>query len=501
MLLRVMLTTGMITGVLAGAPAQAETTNIDAAVAQLPGIVEQMQKQTGVPGVAVAVVHDDRLVYSGGFGVRNTKGTKPVTPQTVFQLASVSKSLGGTVVAAAVGKKKLRWHDPVTQYLPDFELSQKYVTRKVTVADFYSHRSGLPGSTGNELEAFGFDRETIIDRMRLVPLDPFRVTYSYSNFGMTVGGEAAATASGTTWESLADRMLFKPLGMKDSSYRHSDFVKHSNRAALHQEVDGKWVPSAKRQPDAQAPAGGASSTVLDMAQWMRLQLANGKFDGERVVANGPLRAARSLQMRTSPDASDSSEIRGYGFGISMEVDSTGRVRWMHSGAFTAGAATTYMLIPDLDLGIVVLTNGWPVGLPEAIAATFADIAETGSSTTDWLPIIEQAFAPYTTPNRTVNGKPRPASPKPAAPLREYVGTYRNDYVGTATVVRKGKHLVLRLGPKGQRELRLRHWTGNAFAYTGIDLPKGFTTGATFNLKRGTLQLEEVEGELGVLNRV
>ena len=498
-MLRVMVTTGLIAGALAGAPAHAAETHIDEALAQLPGIVESVQARTGVPGIAVAVVHGDKLVYSGGFGVRNSKGGQPVTPETVFQLASVSKSLGSSTVAAAVGKKTLRWHDPVRKYLPDFALSQKFPTRKVTVADFYSHRSGLPGFTGNELESFGFNRNQIIDRMRFVPLEPFRVTYSYSNFGMTVGGEAAAKANGTTWETLADRMIFKPLGMKHTSYRHSDFIKQRNRAALHQLVNGKWLPLAKRQPDAQAPAGGASSTVLDMAQWLRMQLANGRFDGERVVGAGALREARSLQMRTSPDTDDAGAIRGYGYGIGTSVDGTGRVRWSHSGAFTAGAATTYLMIPGMDLGIVVLTNGWPIGVPEAITETFAEIAETGTSR-DWLPIMEAAFAPFTTPADTIDGKPRPARPTPAGPLARYEGTYRNEYVGRARVTKVGSHLVLRLGPQGQRKLRLRHWTGEVFYYSAIDMPKAFITGATFDLAAGTLQLEEVPGELGVLRR-
>ena len=113
-------------------------------------------------------------------------------------------------------------------------------------------------------------------------------------------------------------------------------------------------------------------------------------------------------------SSTTTDIRGYGYGIGMTVDGTGRVRWTHSGAFTAGAATTYMLIPDLNVGIVVLTNGWPIGVPEAIAETFADIAERGAPTRDWLTYMQQMFAPYTTPNNTVDGKPKPANPRAMA---------------------------------------------------------------------------------------
>lgn len=501
------LSAGVAGSLLLGPPAQAADSYVDQAVAALPGIVEQMQQRTGVPGIAVAVVHNDQVVYSQGFGVRSVTSGDPVTPETVFQLASVSKPLGAAVVAATVGKGTLKWQDPVRKFLPGFQLSDKYVTRNATVADMYSHRSGLPGVVGNELESYGYNRNTIIKRLRYAPLSPFRISYSYSNFGLTVGGEATARAAGTTWEKLADKMIFKPLRMSRSSYRHKDFVARKNRVTLHQQRgDGTWI-TAERRPDAQAPAGGASSTVLDMAKWLRMELANGKFDGERVVKAGPLREARSLQIRTSATADDATKVSGYALGIDTGTDATGRVRWTHSGAFSAGAATRVMMIPDLDLGLVVLTNGWPIGVPEAIAESFADLAETGAVTKDWLAVFRPAFAQFTTPNRTIDGKPRPANPKPAAALARYTGTYRNDFVGTAKVNKRGKRLVLRLGPaKRGLELPLRHWSGDVFSFRAVNslrtvMPAGFISGVTFNRARGTLALEEIEGDLGVLNRV
>lgn len=273
MISRIVVSTGLVAGLMASVPsgAQAETDNFALAVQQLPGIVDNAMQRTGVPGVAVAVVHNDQVIYSQGFGVRSAKDSEPVTTDTVFQLASVSKPIGASVVAASVGDKDLKWTDPITKFLPTFELSNGYVTRNVTVADMYSHRSGLPGSVGNDLEGFGFGRKAIIKRMRYEPLSPFRVSYSYSNFGMTVGGEAAAEAADTTWPKLARKQIFGPLGMDKTSYRYKDFIKQSNRAALHQKIDGQWVPAVKRDADAQAPAGGASSTVADMAQWLRMQ--------------------------------------------------------------------------------------------------------------------------------------------------------------------------------------------------------------------------------------
>ncbi len=500
------LSTGVLCGLLAAPATASDGGHVDQAVAALPGIVEQMQQATGVPGIAVAVVQDDRVIYSQGFGVRSVRSGAPVTPDTVFQLASVSKPLGAAVVAAAVGKGDLKWQDPVRKHLPGFRLSDPYVTRNATVADMYSHRSGLPGLVGNELESYGFSRSTIVKRMRYAPLAPFRISYSYSNFGLTVGGEAAARAAGTTWAGLADRLVFGPLGMNRTSYRHKDFVARKNRVTLHQQKgDGAWIVS-DREPDAQAPAGGASSSVLDMARWLRMELADGRYDGTRVVKAGPLRQARSLQIRTSPPSQDAERVGGYALGIDTGTDDTGRVRWTHSGAFSAGAATRIMMIPDLDLGLVVLTNGWPIGVPEAIAESFADVAEKGAVTRDWLAVFRPAFAAFTTPNRTVDGKPRPADPVPAEPLRRYAGTYRNDFVGTAVVRVRGSRLVLQLGPaKRPMTFPLSHWSGDVFTYRApnsrrTQMPPGFITGATFDLAKGTLRLEEVEGDLGLLRR-
>lgn len=505
-MLRIAITTGLIASALVAGPARADDVpHIDAAVAQLPGIITDGMAKTGVPGLAVAVVSGDQVVYSQGFGVRSTKTDEPVTTDTVFQLASVSKPLGATAVAAAVGKKMLRWEDPVGKFLPGFELSNGYVTKRVTVADMYSHRSGLPGNVGNDLESFGYGRKAIIKRMRYEPLAPFRISYAYSNYGLTAGGEAAASAADTTWPKLAKKLIFNPLGMTHTTYSHKKFTQEPNRASLHQQIDGQWVPAVKRDADAQAPAGGASSTVLDMAAWLRMHLNDGMFDGQRVVAKGPLQESRSMQIRTAPSSADATSISGYALGINTLVDATGRVRWQHSGAFTSGAATTILMIPSLDVGIVVLTNGWPIGLPEAIVASFADIVETGAVRQDWLAQMGKMFAPYTTPNNTVNGKPKPADPKPAKSLKTYTGNYHSDYVGDVRIVKDGKHLVMHIGPKQRTKVPLFHWTGNTYGYTAIDMPKGFTTGATFaKVKSGKAQqltLEEVGPDVGVLTRV
>jgi CubicO group peptidase (beta-lactamase class C family) len=208
---------------------------IPAAVEQLDTIIDTVMTRTGVPGLAAAVVYDGELLYAKGFGVRDITTRVPVDPEgaTVFQLASVSKALSSTVVAGAVGRGAVKWTDPVVGHLSSFALADPYVTQHVTLADLFSHLSGLPDHAGDLLEDLGYDQGYILDRLRLEPLAPFRTVWDYTNFGLTAAAVATAAAAGRSWADLADDILFGPVGMRASSFRHSDFLGREDRAAMH----------------------------------------------------------------------------------------------------------------------------------------------------------------------------------------------------------------------------------------------------------------------------
>lgn len=478
--------------------------DVMAAVDQFPALIRQALRQTGIPGLTAAVVYKDKVVYKGAFGVRSVKTGKKVTTDTVFQVASVSKPVGASAVAAAIGDGPAKWDDPIVKWLPNFALSEGWVGRHATVGDLYAHRSGLPGDSGNTLEAFGFDRATIIERLRFLPLAPFRDSYDYNNFGLTTAGEAVSRASGMTWDKMTRKKLFKPLGMKKSTYSYAQFRKQSNRATLHQQVNGKWVIGETRDADAQAPAGGLSSTVGDLAKWLRMEMAQGKFNGERVVKRSPLRKALTPQIRRSSTSAPQEPGQFYGFGMNVQTDSTNRQRWDHSGAFTSGAATNVMMIPELKVGVVVLTNGWPLGVPEALAQDFGDLVEYGQLQQDWLAVVGPIFAPYTTPTYTLDGEKKPKNPKPAKALSTYAGDYANDYFGTATVTVDNGKLVLRIGPNGVTRIPLKHWDGDVFYANELGMPKGFYAGYTFGDvtgSAGSLTLDGVTNGESVLSRV
>src|SRR5262245_1607919 len=321
---------------------------------------------TGVPGVAVAVVFQDQVVLAKGYGVRTVGQPETIDTDTVFQVASISKPISSTAVAALVGKGVIKWSDPVHPSAPNPVFSDPWVTDHVTFADLFSHRTGLPGAVGDSLETAGYTRDQILQRLRYVPLNPFRATYGYTDFGLTAGGDAAAKAAGVSFEDLMDQQLFQPAGMTSASARYADFVARPDRATLHARIDGNWVPGPPRMPDAQGPAGGISSNIKDVATWVRLQLAGGKLDGQQIVAEDALAATLSPQIPLSPQAAPDTLGSFYGLGWILAVDHLGEVRWGHSGAFTNGAATTVQLLPKEQLGVIVLTNGQPIGVAEAV---------------------------------------------------------------------------------------------------------------------------------------
>jgi CubicO group peptidase (beta-lactamase class C family) len=234
---------------------------IDKAVASLDAIAGDVMKRSGTPGMTVAVVRDGKTVCAKGFGVRKIGKSQPIDADTVFQIASVSKSLAATVVAHQVGAGIVNWDTPVVAHLPWFKLIDPWVTQHVTVADMFSHRSGLPDHAGDDLEDLGYDRRTVLERLRLLPLYGFRNIYAYTNFGLTAAAEAVAAASGKDWESLSEDVLYKPLGMTATSSRFVDFEKQSNRAFGHVKVGEVFRPKYQRLPDGQSPAGGISSSA------------------------------------------------------------------------------------------------------------------------------------------------------------------------------------------------------------------------------------------------
>ena len=437
--------------------------DVDAGIAEFVPIAERAMADSGVPGMAVGVVHDDEVVWTQGFGVRRVGEPEKVDADSVFQLASLSKPVGSTVVAGLVGQGALDWDDPIVEYTPEFQLADPWVTQHVTVADMYSHRSGLPPHAGDLLEDLGFDRDAVLERLAQYPLDDFRSSYAYTNFGLTQGAVAAAAAAGGEWEELSESVLYEPLGMESTSSRFADYEAAPERAWTHMRGDdGVWRTGEVRAPDAQTPAGGVSSTVADMAQWMRLQLGNGTVDGVEVVDGAALDRTHTPHGLSGRPGSPESRVGSYGLGFNLGTDGGGRQRWSHSGAFALGAGTSVTMIPAERLGVVVLTNGTPIGLAESMVETLLDLILTGEVSRDWMSLYEPAFAQMLDPEVEVDVSTPVDDPTAARPLTDYVGEYDNDLYGPVEIAESDGGLTISLGPE-LRTVDLRHHDGDTFA--------------------------------------
>jgi CubicO group peptidase (beta-lactamase class C family) len=452
------------------------------AIQELEKLAQKQIQENALPGLAIAVVFQDKTVYAKGFGLRDTSTKAPVDADTVFQLASVSKSIGSTVVAELVGEGKITWDSKLSVLDPTFEMFDPWVTREITIRDMYAHRSALPEHAGDLLEDLGFTCAEILHRLRYQhPASSFRSHYAYTNFGITEGGVAAAKAYGLDWEKASEEKLYRPLGMTSTSSRYADFMARRNRALGHVLVDGKWVQKFKRDPDAQSPAGGVSSPVNDVAKWMRLQLANGKFDGKQVVDEKALLETHHPNMLTgfSPFTGLPSF---YGLGWNVSYDEQGRLHLNHSGAFALGAATHVNLVPVEQLGIVVLTNAYPIGIAEALGTTFLDTALYGKPTQDWFAIFKQAFSNPAAVG-TVLGfdySKAPASPAPALKTTAYLGRYTNDFFGEISIIEKDGGLAIVEGPKN-KTFPMQHYDRDTFTYETEDENAVGRSGITFTI--------------------
>src|SRR6266700_8115904 len=435
------------------------------AIQELEKLAQKQVQENALPGLAIAVVFQGKAVYAKGFGVRDTNTKQPIDADTVFQLASVSKSIGSTVVAGLVSEGKITWDSKVGILDPTFAMFDPWVTREITIRDMYAHRSGLPEHAGDLLEEFGFSRVEILHRLRYQhPGSSFRSHYAYTNFGMTEGGIAAAKAYALDWEDVSKQKLYTPLGMASTSSRYADFVARPNKALGHVRVDGKWAQKFKRDPDAQSPAGGVSSSVNDLTKWMRLQLANGKFAGKQIVDKKALAETHHPHMLTG--FSPFTGLPGfYGLGWNVSYDEEGRLRLSHSGAFALGAATHVNLVPGEQLGIVVLTNAYPIGIGEALGTIFLDIALYGKPTQDWLVLFKQRFSNPAAIG-TVLGfdySKLPGSPSPASKNSAYLGNYTNDYFGDISIIDKDSGLAIVQGPKN-KTFPMKHYDRDTFTY-------------------------------------
>lgn len=490
------------------------------AVDKLDDFIQTVLNQTGVPSIAAAVVYNGSVLYTNAFGIREVGRNESATAETVYQLASLSKPISSTIIAGLVGDGYLNWTSSANELDPLIELSDPWITREVTVEDFFMHRSGLYGGAGDDLESLGYNRTEILSRLNyLEPTGPFRASYQYSNYGITSGAVAAASAAGSTWEAIAASRLYDPCNMTSTSSLNANFVRESNRASLHVRAgngtnfNAPYVVAPARNPDPQAPAGGVTSNVIDLAQWLRLQLGNGTLDGREIIDSTPLLYTHEPHIIRGIDpASGMLGFYGLGWDVDYDAPNSGRIFLGHAGAFSSGTRSFARLNIADGLGIVVLSNCWPTGVPDGIAYAFMDWVYYGNETQDWINTWDGLYDQLNEEISATDPGFDLSPVNPTAPLEGadvYAGTYNNDYVGTVDVTlpkgadNSNRNLSIVIGEK---PWPLDYWDRDVFVLRPVAENTNAPTAVTFVMGPGgtaeQVIIEVLNGDGGgVLDRV
>lgn len=406
-------------------------------------LVETTRRDFGIPGMAVAIIQDDKVVYSKGFGVGKVGEDKPVTPETVFQIGSTSKAFTAALVATLVDEGQVGWKDPVVKHLPNFAMADPWVTQAFQVRDLMAQHSGMKPYAGDILSVLGYGRDEIVKSTAYIkPVSSFRSEFSYVNNLWVTAAALLEKKTGKSWEhNLQDRIL-DPLGMKNTTCTQDGFFDSPERALPHILKEGKIVPLGRDWvffdwPYTYGPAGGINSTVLDMAKWVRFQLAGGTFEGRKILSSQNL--AYPHRPQTPMDASDS-----YCMGWVKSDFKPYPLIW-HNGE-TTGSKTLIMLVPQVKLGIVILSN-LGTRAPEALGRAFVDLYFGNGSGGSYISRSLDAW------NRSKEKAQKNAlSQHTWVPEDRFVyeGIYESEFLGRGTVIEEEGCLWLQIGPMGRR---------------------------------------------------
>ena len=430
-------------------------------VAELDAFITRALKEYKVPGAAVAVVRDGKVVLVKGYGVRDVTKAGAVDENTIFQLASVTKTLTATAAATVVDQGKLDWDKPIFNYLPEFVGYDPYMTRWLTERDLLAQRTGWPAFTGDQLDSFGYDRAEILRRLRFFkPRYSLREVAQYSNPGFFVAGEVAARCAKQSWNDLVEQGLFKPLEMSRSG-TVIKALQDPNATAAHALVDGKIAVVEPTDLDVTGAASSGTSTAEDMSKLMLMFLNKGTYNGKRILKPETIEEIFKRSMVSAIDFTDLppiSDKTGFYYGLGVgSYDYEGH-QIIEKGGALAGVRTIVVLVPDKNAGILVLANLNLTAFPEAVRAYFLNQLLGVDPEADQ----KQILALNEQLKKMMAPPPAPKNPgKFNGTLQSLVGVYENDYYGRCEILQDGTGVKIQFGP-AKYLATLKHWNNGAF---------------------------------------
>jgi CubicO group peptidase (beta-lactamase class C family) len=441
--------------------------------ADLDDYVARSMKTFEVPGMAVAIVKDDKIVLLKGYGVRKLGATTAVDENSLFGIGSNTKAFTAAALATLVDEGKISWDDPVYERLKGFEMYDPYVAKEMRIRDLLCHRSGLGLGEGDLMfwPHTTFTRDDVVYRLRyLKPKTSFRTTYAYNNLMFVTAGQVVAEVSGKSWDDYLREKIFTPLGMKNTNTTATAFKQGDDWAMPHTKVDGKLQPIPVENLDNAGPAGSINSSVADMSKWVLLQLNRGKITGTdtRIFSEKTSQEMWAQQMivpaRPAPPGLGNLQVHfaGYGMGWALR-DYKGRKLVGHSGG-VAGYVTRLMLVPEEHLGVVVLTNAEDSGAFEAVLFHILD-SYLGGPTEDYIAAfktLEDKQRKDADETMSKAAQTRATESKPSLPLEKYAGDYSDPWYGKVTVHPENGGLVLNFERTEKGLADLQPWQYDTF---------------------------------------
>lgn len=436
--------------------------------------VERAMKTFDVPGVAVAVVHNGEVALAKGYGVRRMGEPARVDEHTLFGIASNTKAFTAAALAMLVDEGKLSWDDQVIGHLEWFQMYDPYVTHEITIRDLLTHRSGMGLGEGDLLffPPSTYTRDEILHKLRFMkPASSFRSRYAYDNLLYLAAGQIIPAVTGQPWEDFIRERIFRPLGMADSNTSVVDFRPGGNFATPHSLVEGQLTPLAPARIDNTAPAGAIDSSVSDMAKWVTVQLNGGAIPGaerKRLFSERQGREMWSpqtiLPTADPPPALAAlrTDFAAYGLGWGLR-EYRGHKMVSHTGGLP-GYVSQVALIPDMKLGVIVLTNQESGGMFSSVTYRVLDNYMSAPEV-DWLKAFhdlaqhQRAQADEAVKKAATE---RAADSKPSLPLERYAGRYIDAWYGDIAIGLEQGKLVMRFSHSPALTGDLEHWQYDTF---------------------------------------
>ena len=431
----------------------------------LDAYIAQGMTDWEVPGLAIAVVHGDSVVFARGYGLRELGGSDPVDEHTLFAIASTSKAFTTGALGMLVDDGRIGWDDAVTAHLPGFKLADPHVTREITIRDLVTHNAGLERHDQLWISA-PFDRDEILRRARHIPrANGFRERYGYNNIMYITAGEVVGAAAGTSWDDFLEARVFGPLGMARSTTRTAVVDARSNVSASHNRHEGRPQVTPRRDYDNIGGAGAVFSSAREMAEWVRLHLNGGEHTGRRLIEEETIREMLSPQTVMPMDGTfrnrfPGTQSRAYGLGWYLQ-DYHGTPLVHHSGSINF-TRTHVGMLPEHGVGVVVMTNLSSSNLQQALVYRVLD-AYLGREPRDWsghFLAASRAAAERSAERDRETDAARISGTSPALALDAYAGRYTSDLYGEMPITLEGDGLVLRYSPDYVADVV--HWHHDTF---------------------------------------